>query len=504
MHKEHRQQHLKSNIIISKLAIIVLSIVLLTGISLVPALQASAYGQSQQAPQQQKQVGLSQVIKQIAQQVSNANPGTNATHVQQLLVQLAKQTAQTSSQGEAIKEIRQISSQVATYPFGTLSQVLSYFAQQVASGNSNVVQIVQQTIQDKASSISNNITQSLSNVAVQLASDGSKNVNLVIRQAAQILANRAGVPVEKVEAIIIQIALQFAQAQGRAITGQYIFQIANQIIQDPNGILAQAILQLVLQDNVGKSSQTTAIIKNVIRISPEDDSDDGRSSPPNKQLALSISFAKDTVTLGGMQTVIVTVTDASTKSPVSGASVSITVTYASGVTTKTFSGTTKNSGKFSYSFTIRGNSNPGTFTVSVQASKAGYQSASSKSSFQVIEVIPPPPSPCDPAENQTCSPPIDPCIENPTTEGCEPIDPCIENPTAEGCPPLEDPCEEDPTAEGCEPISPPPTDPCGEDPNAEECTPSPEQEEEVEEDEDVEAEEEEEEEEAEEEEEEEI
>jgi hypothetical protein len=154
--------------------------------------------------------------------------------VQQILVQLAKQTAQTSSQEQAIQEIRQISSQVATYPFGTLSQVLSYFARLVASGNSNVVQIVQQTIQEKASSISKNITQSLSNVAVQQASGRSKNVNLVIRNAAQTLADRASVPVEKVEAVIIQIALQFAQAQGRAITGQYIFQIANQIIQDPD------------------------------------------------------------------------------------------------------------------------------------------------------------------------------------------------------------------------------------------------------------------------------
>jgi flagellar basal body-associated protein FliL len=160
MHKEQqRHQHLKSNNIISKLAIIVLSIVLLTGISLVPALQIRVNGQvQQQQPQQQNQVGLSQVIKQIAQQVANANPGTNSTHVYQILVQLAKQTAQTSSQGEAIKEIRQISSQVTAYPFGTLSQVLSYFAQQIASGNSNVVQIVQQTIQEKASSISKNIT----------------------------------------------------------------------------------------------------------------------------------------------------------------------------------------------------------------------------------------------------------------------------------------------------------------------------------------------------------
>ena len=111
---------------ISELGVIALSIVLLTGISFIPVFQAGVYAQppqSQQAPQQQQnRVGLSQVIKQIAQQVATANPGTNATNVYQILVQLAKQTAQTSSQAEAIKEIRQISSQVAAYPFGTLSE----------------------------------------------------------------------------------------------------------------------------------------------------------------------------------------------------------------------------------------------------------------------------------------------------------------------------------------------------------------------------------------------
>jgi hypothetical protein len=68
----NQQQHLKTNNIISKLAVIVLSIVLLTGISLVPALQIEVNGQvqkQQQPQQQQNQVGLSQVIKQIAQQV---------------------------------------------------------------------------------------------------------------------------------------------------------------------------------------------------------------------------------------------------------------------------------------------------------------------------------------------------------------------------------------------------------------------------------------------------
>jgi len=49
MHKEQQRQHLKSNDnIISKLAVIVLSIVLLTGISLVPALQIGVNGQVQQ------------------------------------------------------------------------------------------------------------------------------------------------------------------------------------------------------------------------------------------------------------------------------------------------------------------------------------------------------------------------------------------------------------------------------------------------------------------------
>jgi hypothetical protein len=111
----HNKQHLQiNNNTISKLGVIVLSIILITGIFFIPVLQAGVYAQ-QQPPQQQQQqqnrVGLSQVIRQIAQQVATANPGTNETNVYQILVQLAKQTAaQTSSQEEAIKEISQISS----------------------------------------------------------------------------------------------------------------------------------------------------------------------------------------------------------------------------------------------------------------------------------------------------------------------------------------------------------------------------------------------------------
>ena len=60
MHREQLPQHLKSNNIISKLAVITLSIILLTGLALVPALQIGVNGQvqqQQQAPQQQNQVG---------------------------------------------------------------------------------------------------------------------------------------------------------------------------------------------------------------------------------------------------------------------------------------------------------------------------------------------------------------------------------------------------------------------------------------------------------------
>jgi K+-transporting ATPase A subunit len=58
----NQQQHLQTKNV-SKFAVIVLSIVLLTGLALVPALQLGVHAQVKQQPQQQKQVGLSRVIK---------------------------------------------------------------------------------------------------------------------------------------------------------------------------------------------------------------------------------------------------------------------------------------------------------------------------------------------------------------------------------------------------------------------------------------------------------
>jgi hypothetical protein len=112
-----------------------LIIILLTGIALGPAIQVVASTQDlqpqiQQQTQQPNQIGVSQIIKQIADKVAAANPGTNATSVEQVLTQLAKQNAQASGETNAIEKIRQISSQITIYPYGTVSQSLAGFANQ--------------------------------------------------------------------------------------------------------------------------------------------------------------------------------------------------------------------------------------------------------------------------------------------------------------------------------------------------------------------------------------
>jgi hypothetical protein len=174
---------------ISAFGIILLSLVLLSGISFVPAIYVGASVQQQQQPQSQQpnQIGVSQIIKQIANKVAAANPGTNAASVEQVLTELVKQNAQATSEANAIEEVRQISSQVTTYPFGTVSQSLATFANQSSADSTTLVPTIQKTIQEKKSS-GKDISQSVVDTAVQEASGGGKNVNDLIRQAAQIIS----------------------------------------------------------------------------------------------------------------------------------------------------------------------------------------------------------------------------------------------------------------------------------------------------------------------------
>src|SRR5918995_732537 len=76
------------------------------------------------------------------------------------------------------------------------------------------------------------------------------------------------------------MALQISQAQGKSITAQFIFQIATQITQNPNSVLAQAILNLVNQDDGGKSNHTTTVIKNYVKSSSSSRENGGRDGSP--------------------------------------------------------------------------------------------------------------------------------------------------------------------------------------------------------------------------------
>lgn len=157
----------------SKLAVSILLIILLTGISFVFIIQVWVYAQQQQQPPPQQQelgqennVRLSQVIIQILQQVAGANPGTNATHIHQILVYLAEETARTASKEEAIKDILQIYSQVATYPLGNVSKSLATLSRLSSSGSNNLLNITQQIEQEKA--IGKNVSQSLIDTSTAL------------------------------------------------------------------------------------------------------------------------------------------------------------------------------------------------------------------------------------------------------------------------------------------------------------------------------------------------
>ena len=96
------------------------------------------------------------------------------------------------------------------------------------------------------------------------------------------------------------------------------------------------------------------------------------------QIAASISFGSDPVTLGHSQTITVMASDQN--GPLQNALVSVHVVYASQQTTKDFACTTSSSGTCSVSWQIGSNSDPGTFTVS-----ALIDGTKVTSSFRVTE-----------------------------------------------------------------------------------------------------------------------
>ena len=107
------------------------------------------------------------------------------------------------------------------------------------------------------------------------------------------------------------------------------------------------------------------------------------NKPHTPSGTLRIDLAEhDYITRGTVQEMTVEVSDGT--NPVSGAAVSAHVTYASGDTTRDFSGVTDSNGAFELSWTIGGNSKPGIFQVDIDATKDGYIPAHQTFSFEVV------------------------------------------------------------------------------------------------------------------------
>lgn len=136
-------------------------------------------------------------------------------------------------------------------------------------------------------------------------------------------------------------------------------------------------------ENTQNMEENTASQSSQENTTPENMQENTNMNQPsfNPQLSVDISFAKNPISSGSVQTITVTVFDGGYKSYL--ASVEGTVTYASDGTQKHFGGTTDGYGQVVYSWEIEGNSTPGMFSVDVNVS-AGNQSISKHSSFEVI------------------------------------------------------------------------------------------------------------------------
>ena len=223
--------------------------------------------QAQATQNTQQYTDPNQIVKQIAKKVASANTGVNAINVEQMLIQLGNQAVESSSREQALKEMTEIHSQVSTYPYGVVSQSLAGLAKLLATNSNVLLPVIQSISQEKSDGKS--ISESIVDIAIQQASGGGKNVNEVLRQAAEIISKQApGVPLDNIKSILIQMALQTSQAQGKAVTGQTIFEMVNQIIRNPNGVFTQAIVQIAKLDthDLGKTGQTVSVIQKVVKV----------------------------------------------------------------------------------------------------------------------------------------------------------------------------------------------------------------------------------------------
>ncbi|OLE40694.1 MAG: hypothetical protein AUG16_03050 [Thaumarchaeota archaeon 13_1_20CM_2_39_20] len=154
------------------------------------------------------------------------------------------------------------------------------------------------------------------------------------------------------------------------VTGSYVFDLEHSSWAEIHPVSS---IEVILQNGTTISaSNTGATVQN---------------NPASKQNStigtLHIDLAEqDYIARGSIQSMTVEVTDGT--NPVSDAPVSVHVIYASGNTTKDFTGTTDSDGAFELSWKIGGNSKPGTFEVDIDASKEGFSPAHQTFWFEVV------------------------------------------------------------------------------------------------------------------------
>lgn len=226
--------------------------------------------------------------------------------------------------------------------------------------------------------------------AVRSEEDGDYHILVKLDDQYSDLVNEENIQNQKGD-LVVETVCQRPVTQEDAVSACLNFN-ANQIDIPPVGSHVKVTGSYVLDLQHGGWAEIHPATS-IIVIEEKQESSGGSPnenlppSTPTEQtgsLSVKVDFAHDPIVRGNTQTITVIVTDANTGERVGEAGVDGMVTYASGSTTKPFSGITEQDGEVAYTWKIGGNSSPGTFSVDIEVSADGYEDANMSTSFEVI------------------------------------------------------------------------------------------------------------------------
>jgi P2-related tail formation protein len=141
------------------------------------------------------------------------------------------------------------------------------------------------------------------------------------------------------------------------------------IVTDKHGIMDTDVMNVLVRDIPSSSASNSTISAPSI------------SENQASKMIVQIQVGEDPISLGDEQTVTVTVNDAISDETIKYADIDGMVTYPSG-DTKEFDD--DDDGIVSYAWEVDEDSEPGTFTVDVNASAAGYEEISKSIGFEAV------------------------------------------------------------------------------------------------------------------------